>query len=407
MSDNKLPLFIKVPAVAAVFLAVVLVLVIALEGPAEKDLPLCQIKKEGRLGEGKEKSSLITHFFRNEEGVYIAGTLNASKDTWSVSRLLFAQDYTPYLEKISSKQNLLSLIGDSSYKLLGSFEEWSFLRTKEQRIIPLVIQKDEFFVKNALGLCGRVWDAETRVARLNDRISVLSDNHGRLGFYDMSRFSDVIPRETPRPPDTYMGVEMGNKINVESCARPFSNTKASVRVTSGLFAFSSGETREISVYKVSPDELKLTPIQLGFQVEQFSDFFVTPSSYIGVKANNLLDRNERWNLRAITSEAGDTTKTVNIGKPLAFQHDYYAFEEQVPKSFWLAESAKKWMFFNSYILSHVAADGSKKSFQLADGLSQEALTENGVWRVLPGNRHIFISNKESNALQYSMLECPL
>ncbi|WP_374076965.1 hypothetical protein [Bdellovibrio bacteriovorus] len=404
---SKIPLFIKVPVILAILLTFVLIFTIVFENvPEEKEKLLqCKVTKEGELKGSEKPGSMVTHVFRNAEGSFLAGTLNAQKDTWTVSKLLFAPDFTPYLESISSKENYLAAIGDTDYELAGSFEDWALIRTKQGRLFSLQIKDGKISPKSSLGLCGASWEDEAKVARLNNRVSVIWDSKGRLGFYDLTRIPELVPREVPRSPDTYMGVETGNVLNVEQCGAPFSNTKASVRIGSGVLAYSSGESRNISVYEVGTEQLSLTPLNLDFKLEQFSDFFVTPNSYIGFKTSNWLDRNERWNLRPLHQDTA--VKEVGIGSPLGVQRDYTAFDEKPAASFWIAEKWKKWQFANRYILTHVNIDGTKKNFELEDGVAQKALTEKGLWRILPGHRHLFISNKADSASKYSLVECPL
>ncbi|UOF00181.1 hypothetical protein [Bdellovibrio reynosensis] len=402
-SKNALPLFIKIPAIAAGFLALILVFTILFEEmPEEKPLKSCKIQKHGEFKE----ASLISHLFRDKNGEYIAAMLNPKKDTWLVSKFLFSADFTPYLEPLSTKENYLTAVGENTYELIGNYDDWAFVKTGQGRIVPVSVKDGRIAMHTSLGLCGAKWEDETKLTRLNQKVAVLWDSKGRLGFYNIGSLSELIPREMPKSPDTLMGVETGNVLKVESCQNQFVNTKARVRIESGILAYSSGESRNVAAYKVQPEQMDLKPLEMNFKTEQFSDFFVTENLFIGFKISDWLDRNEKWSLKPLMVPESPI-KDITINHPLGFKKDYSVFGEPESTSFWVAEKWKKWGFLNRYILSHVSADGSKESFELNDENAEKALTAKGLWKIFPGNRHMFIANKSAAPLSYSLVECGL
>ncbi|XGC81085.1 hypothetical protein ACES2L_01150 [Bdellovibrio bacteriovorus] len=402
-SKNALPLFIKIPAIAAGFLAFILVFTIFLEDmPEEKSLRQCKIQKQGEFKE----ASLISHLFRDKGGEYIAAMLNPKKDTWFVSKFLFSADFTPYLEPLNTKENYLTAVGENTYELIGSYEDWAFVKTGQGRIVPVSVKDGKVAMHTSLGMCGAKWHDETKLSRINQKVAVLWDPKGHLGFYNLASLSELIPREMPKSPDTLMGVESGNVLKVESCQNQSTNTKSRVRINSGILAYSSGESRNIAAYKVDPEQMDLKPIEINFKTEQFSDFFVTDNFFIGFKTSDWLDRNEKWNLKPLL--ASETPlKEISLGQPLGFRKDYSPFGEPEASSFWIAEKWKKWGFLNRYVLSHVSSDGSKENFEIKDENAEKALSAKGLWKILPGNRHLFIANKSTAPLSYSLIECGL
>lgn len=402
-AKTKLPLFIKIPAILAGFLALFLIFTIFFEKiPDEKNLRSCKIQKQGEFKE----ASMVTHLFRDAEGGYIAGMLGTKKDTWLVSKFLFSADFTPYLEPLSTKENYLIGVGETTYQLMGTFDDWAFVKTGQERIIPVQIKDGKIFARTSFGLCGGKWNEEAKVSRLNNKMAVMWDSKGHLGFYSLSALNDLVPREMPKSPDTLMAVETGNTLKVETCQSEFSNSKARIRIVPGIMAFTSGETRNIAAYRVSKEAMDLKAMDLKFKTEQFSDFFVTENSFIGFKVSDWLDRNETWKMQPIEKSVTEI-KDLQIGQPLDFKSDYVGFDEPEKKSFWIAEKWKKWGFMNRYVITHVENDGSKENFELTDENAEKALSQKGLWKVLPGNRHLFIANKGEAPVNYSLIECGL
>src|SRR5437899_1429031 len=97
---KNLPLYIKIPIILAVFLALVLGFVTVFENTSE-DNPVtasCKIRKSGDLAIGGEALSLLSHLYWDPRGYYVVAGLDQSKNSWLVGKMGFAADLDPYWE---------------------------------------------------------------------------------------------------------------------------------------------------------------------------------------------------------------------------------------------------------------------------------------------------------------------
>ncbi|CAE80791.1 hypothetical protein AB1A81_13905 [Bdellovibrio bacteriovorus] len=407
MTNKKaIPFFIKVPVILAVVIALGLVLAMIFENSKPRPkLPECTTMKSGRF----EQTSMLAAMDRFADGDYRALTLNAKGDTWIVNKLGFTQDFTPYLEPKSTIANAIYPFEESRYSLAATFGNMAFVRTDSGRTLPIRMEGDSAIMLNQLGVCGHNWKSDVIFRRLNQSTFVSLEANGRLGFYNSQAWQSVIPREVPRSPDTLMGVESGNMLSVLKCGQEYSNGKARVRIEPGLLAYSSGEGKDFAVYKVAPDRLSLETQRLSVDAgtNPFSDFVVAPYEQIGFKTSGWLERDEKWAFYPLTHLQGaPAALAVETGEPLDYREEYKVYGEQEPRAVWYAERKRPYNILKEYGLTVAAPAGEAKKFTVTDKVAVKAMSERGLWTVLPGGRHLFVENSKSG-VEYALLQCPL
>lgn len=405
-SNNKsIPFFIKVPMILAGVIALGLVATLVLEGQKErKDLPVCTTSRHGKF----ENTSMVVGLERFVDGEYRSVSLNPKGDSWVLNKFAFGTDFTPYQEPVSTTANALYAFEEAQYQIVNSSGNMIFLRSSTGRTLPIRFDSKRAEMLNQLGICGNQWPPEARIHRLNQQTFVTLEPSGRLGFYDSRSWQSVIPREAPRSPDTLMGVEVGNTLSVLACGQAYSNSKARVRITPGMLAFSSGETNDFAVYKVASEKLSLESQRMNLDIgnNPFADFVLAPYDQIGFKTSAWLERDEKWDFYPLRHLQGASSKSVPVGEPLEMREEYRVIGEDEPRAVWYAERRRPYNLLKEYGLTVAAPAGEAKKFVLKDKTAISALTERGLWTVLPGGRHLFIQNKKGTA-DYSVVQCPL
>ncbi|MBO9668671.1 MAG: hypothetical protein J7501_17870 [Bdellovibrio sp.] len=404
---NKLPLAIKIPILLAGFLSLVLVFVTFFENVPESAgvVHQCQLKYTGPVKVGNENVSLLTHLFKDADGRYSIAGLDKDRSSWLIGKMGFAADFSPYWELRSRQQSSLRSAEKHRYEFEASFGDWAFVKDENGRRIPLHVANDKVVEKNSLGLCTGNWQGDVSVRRLNNNQVVFWNSKGQVGFYDLSKLMDFIPKGVSRSADLLMVVDPGSTLSVGDCRNLAENRQARVRADEGLFGFSSGTSSTLNLYQVAKDQIKLTPLQLPVANEQFSDFVLGGPSVFGVKVSGWLDRTETWKLTRLADLIADKKeKSVMTAKPLEFRDDYSLDGKAGQSGYWVAEQYKSRFFFDRYLISFVNQEGTKTSYDVDDSVVKAALAQKSIWSVLPGNRHLFVGEMGDSA-QYSVVEC--
>lgn len=404
-NNKSIPFFVKVPLILAAVISLGLLLVVFLEGAKSRaELPVCTTTKMGKF----ENTAMVVGIERFPDGDYRSVSLNSKGDSWILNKLTFQSDFTPALEPQSTTANSMYAFEEVKYQIVNSTGNRAFLRTSTGRTLPIHFDSKKVEMLNQLGICGNQWSPDVRILRLNQHTFVSLEPSGRLGFYDSRNWQSVIPREAPRSPDTLMGVEVGNTLSVLSCGQPYTNSKARVRIIPGMLAFSSGETNDFAVYKVAPEKLSLESQRMSLDIgtNPFADFALAPYDQIGFKTSAWLERDEKWDFYPLRHLQGALSKAVTVGEPLEMREEYRVIGESEPQAVWFAERRRPYNLLKEYGLTVAAPAGEAKKFILKDETAISALTDKGLWTVLPGGRHLFIQNKKSTA-DYSVVQCPL
>lgn len=403
---KKLPLYIKLPVFLAAFLSLVLIFVTVFENvPPETEKVLqCRVKNTGELKLGQDKLPMLTHFYKDSQGQYIAAGLDLAKNNFMVGKVGFAADMTPYGELLGRQESSLRSAEKHTYEMEAAFDDWAFVKDETGKRIPLHVVNNKILAKNSLGLCTGVWGEDLSVQRVNDDYVVFWNGLGQIGFYKLKGLLDYIPKGVSRSADLMMTVEPGNTMNVGDCSHLNQNRKARVRVQEGMLGFSSGDSAALSLYEVAKDQIKLNPLQLPVRSEPFSDFILGNATVLGFRSSGWLDRSESWNLMSLDDlKNSRPTKPVETAKPVAFRSEY-SLEKKESAVYWVAELRKHRLFFDKYILSKVSVDGVKQSFEVDDEMAKLSFSKKGFWVVLPGNRHLLVAPKGGQT-NYTMLEC--
>lgn len=404
-SNRSIPFFVKVPLILAAVISVGLLAVIFLEEHKSRgDLPLCTTTQSGKFA----NTAMVVGLDRFSDGEYRAVSLNPKGDSWVLNKLTFKSDFAPHLEPQSTTANAMYAFEEVKYQIVNSSGDMAFLRSSTGRTLPIRFDSERVEMLNQLGICGNQWSAEVHFLRLNQRTFVSLEPSGRLGFYDSRSWQNVIPREAPRSPDTLMGVEAGNTLSVLACGQAYSNSKARVRIIPGMLAFSSGETNDFAVYKVASEKLSLESqrMSLSGASNPFADFVLAPYDQIGFKTSSWLERDEKWDFYPLRYLQGAAATPVSVGEPLETREEYRVIGESEPQAVWFAERRRPYNLLKEYGLTVAAPAGEAKKYVLKDETAISAVTDRGLWTVLPGGRHLFIQNKK-DTVDYSVVQCPL
>jgi hypothetical protein len=405
---RKIPLLIKVPVFAAVFLALVLGFVTVFENlPESAGVPRqCEVKYSGALKIGDQQVGLLTHLYRNQDGQYVVAGLNDNLDGWLIGKMGFAADYQPYWDLSSRHPSSLKNSGAKNFQVSASSDDWAFIRNNLGQVVAVNFNKGNVFEKSNLGLCTGNWSEDVRVHRLNADNAVFANGKGQIGFYDLRRLADYVPKGVGRPPDTLMVVDPDSTLSVGRCDQLAENRNARMRVDDGLMGFSSGMAGTLNLYKVATDKIKLDPLPLSPLKDGLADFVISKENVFGVKTSGWLERTEKWKMYKLSDLADHKTDApfYMAAEPLAFRADYSLDESKKDGGYWLAERYKSYYFFDRFLLTHVGSDGTKQSYEIDDAFLRESLAHQQMWVVLPGQRHLLAANTK-NGTGYSVIEC--
>ncbi|WP_413575693.1 hypothetical protein ACLVWU_15180 [Bdellovibrio sp. HCB290] len=404
---KKLPLLIKVPVFAAIFLSLVLGFVTVFENlPESAGTPRqCEVKYSGNLKIGDQKVGLLTHLYRNQEGQYMIAGLTENRDGWLIGRMGFAADYQPYWDLGARHESSLKNSGGKSFQVVASSEDWAFVRSNLGQVVAVNLSKSKVVEKSNLGLCTGNWSEDVRVHRLNSNSVVFVNGKGQIGFYDLRRLADYVPKGVGRSPDTLMVVDPDSKLSVGQCDKLAENRNARMKIDDGLMGFSSGMHGTLNLYKVAADKIQLDPLSVSPLSDGLSDFVISKENVFGVKVSGWLDRTEKWKmykLSDLTNYRADAPFYM-AAEPLAFRGDY-SLDETKKDGYWIAERYKSYYFFDRFLLTHVTAEGTKQSYEVSDSFLTDSLADQQMWVVLPDQRHLVASNTNDGA-GYSVIEC--
>ncbi|WP_413582474.1 hypothetical protein [Bdellovibrio sp. HCB288] len=405
---KKLPLLIKIPIGLALFLSLMLLFVTVFENlPPSAGTPLqCQVRYSGALKVGDQPMGLLTHMYRNNDGQFVVAGLNKNRDAWLVGKMGFAADYQPYWELDGRSASSLKNSGDANFELAATSGDWAFVRNGLGQVVAVNVVKNKVLEKSNLGLCTGTWGDDVRIQRVNGDNIVLTNSKGQVGFYDLRRLTDYIPKEVGRSPDLLMVVDPDSALAVGQCAQLSENRNARMRVDEGLMGFTSGMNGTLNLYRVAPDKIELKPVTLSVPKEGGSDFVISKQGVFGVKVSGLLDRTEQWKqykLADLENNRKDPAFFMTA-EPLGFRSDYALDESKSESAYWIAERYKSYYFFDRFLLTHVNGEGVKQSYEIEDRLLKESLSKQQAWVVLPGERHLVAANLENGA-GYSVIEC--
>ncbi len=405
---KKIPLLIKIPLFAAVFLSLVLIFVTMFENlPKSAGTPLqCQVKYSGPLKVGDQKMGLLTHLYLNPDGKYQIAGLTENREGWLIGSMGFANDYQPYWDLAARHASSLKNSGGSDFQLAGTNKDWAFVRNNLGQVVAVNLRKDRVLEKSNLGLCTGNWSEDVHVHRVNRDNVVFANSKGQIGFYDLRRLTDYVPKGVGRSPDTLMVVDPDSSLSVGQCSQLAQNRNARLRVDDGLMAFTSGMDGTLNLYKVAEDKLKLDPMPISKLNEGLADFVISKENVFGVKVSGWLDRTEQWKLFKLSDLANNRADApfVMTAEPLAFRADYSLDEAKKENGYWVAERYKSYYFFDRFLLTHVTSEGTKQSYEIDDPFLRSSLAHQQMWVVLPGQRHLLAANTNTGA-GYSVIEC--
>ncbi|QLY24804.1 hypothetical protein [Bdellovibrio sp. KM01] len=405
---KKIPLSIKVPVFSAIFLSLVLLFVTLFENlPKSAGVPLqCQVKYSGPIKVGDQKMGLLTHLYINPDGQYMIAGLTENKDGWLIGKMGFAEDAQPYWDLNARHASSLKNSGAGEFQLAGTNKDWAFIRSNLGQIVAVNLNKSKALEKSNLGLCTGNWSEDVRIQRVNRDNVVFANAKGQIGFYDLRRLSDYVPKGVGRSPDTLMVVDPDSSLSVGQCNQLAENRHARLRVDDGLMGFSSGISGTLSLYSVAVDKFKLDPLPLSPLKDGLADFVVSKENVFGVKVSGWLDRTEQWKLYKLSDLANNRADApfIMTAEPLAFRGDYSLEESKKVNGYWVAERYKSYYFFDKFLLTHVTAEGTKQSYEIDDPFLRNSLAHQQMWVVLPGQRHLLAANTKDGA-GYSVIEC--
>ncbi|WP_142701353.1 hypothetical protein [Bdellovibrio sp. ZAP7] len=405
---KKIPLLIKFPVFSAIFLSLVLLFVILFENlPKSAGVPLqCQVKYSGPIKVGDQKMGLLTHLYITPEGQYMIAGLTENKDGWLIGKMGFAEDAQPYWDLNARHASLLKNSGAEEFQLAETNKDWAFIRSNLGQIVAVNLNKNKVLEKSNLGLCTGNWSEDVRIHRVNRDNVVFANSKGQIGFYELRRLSDYVPKGVGRSPDTLMVVDPDSSLGVGQCNQLAENRHARLRVDDGLMGFSSGMSGTLSLYNVAVDKFKLDPLPLFPLKDGLADFVVSKENVFGVKVSGWLDRTEQWKLFKLSDLANNRADApfIMTAEPLAFRGDYSLEESKKVNGYWVAERYKSYYFFDRFLLTHVTAEGTKQSYEIEDPFLRNSLAHQQMWVVLPGQRHLLAANNKDGA-GYSVIEC--
>lgn len=405
---KAVPLFVLIPLIVAITLALAMILIIAFEKDKDTQyVGMCTLKKNGDFRYEGKPLSFAANAFRDVQGVYKMLLLDEDGKNWRAYLLKFTPDYTPYLEEISRTQNIL-LSGERVESVVTSSPSQTLLRTSSGRLFPIIQGSDDkLAVKNSLGLCGEPWGREAKGSFINDDHLVIWDGKARVAFYQLNLLTGLIPREHPRAPETYLGVESGNSLAPQRCEEAYADTRARIAMAPGYLFYNSSDARSLATYKVSQKGISLNPFDLNDKIESgMVDYRVFREGFWAYRKSGLLDKNEKWILKGMEFDS-----EINVLSPLSMQSQYQEIHGQIrdqeAAGHWLAEVDRKIFFLRDYYLSLIASvEGrlQRQLFKVEDKTAQESIAAANPWLVMPGNLHLFVKN-EKGRVGYSIVEC--
>ncbi|WP_157678801.1 hypothetical protein [Bdellovibrio bacteriovorus] len=396
---------IKMPALMAVVVILGVGLVTFLDdGMPQKAAPLiCKIENEGHLKYEGQPVSFASHLFRSSDGRYYFGGLDSKSEKWRLMRIGFSQEMAPYLEQISSSDNDLLPGGGDHFSLVGSFGNVAVVRGEyegREKYFPVVISEEKIQPKSSMALCNLPWSPDAEWTQLNDK-NLLVTQGGVLGFYDVFTMKGLVPRGGAQTPDSILTVGGANALTYSQCSELQGNSKARVRISRQVIAYTSGDKPEISVYQSDAKELSLKPSTVSLPVEFFGSFMVAGKNFFGHRISGMLDAGERWQFSPLVDGSLDSSRKYETLKPVDFKRVTDEDGNLVEKDLWLAEEARENIFWRRSYVSRLIEPNQVVRYSV--GFKLPPAKEKFLWEPMPGGRHLFVMNKDD--VSYKVIKC--
>lgn len=403
MKKNKksVPLSVKIPIALAGLLTAGVLSVLTIEffqNDSSIKYGTCQVIHQNKLMGDRSPISFLASIFRGSDGIYRGVGLQTSHREWALYKMNIESDFNIKFSLLDATPNDLENIKGEIYDVRASSGRQAIIGTSSSGYFSLKFDDGKVTPQNKITMCGSKWPSQVHFNFLNKLNLLAHISDGRLALFNTDTFGPLIPRGVGKHPDSLFVVQANNTLEYATCDDFKPIKSARISAAAGRFAFSSGDGTRLALYDVNESNFVVKSRDIE-GLSGFSEFYVSRENLV-MKKNSWLERDGDWTFHSYDGRKYDE-KNNAIKKPLRHVDDYAVIEEK-PAAEWFLQASGS--FFKKAYLSKVAASGNIEHYLFPVDRLPTDLNHQDPWLVLPGNRHLFVQNKDKR-VEYVFLEC--